>query len=91
MRNSVSNKYGRKRDLCVQSATLLQVTMVSVLVDNIPQFQLVISVVVVWYFVQASLRDVIRQAEGAVGHLREPPLHDIKLALASKVSGLRGE
>ena len=53
--------------MCVQSATLLQVTMVSVLVDNIPQFQPVISVVVVWYFVQASLRDVIRQAEGAVG------------------------
>ena len=53
--------------MCVQSATLLQVTMVSVLVDNVPHFHPVISVVVVWYFVQASLRDVIRQAEGAVG------------------------
>ena len=41
--------------------------MVSVLVDNVPHFHPVISVVVVWYFVQASLRDVIRQAEGAVG------------------------
>ena len=53
--------------MCVQSATLLQVTMVSVLVDNVPHFHPVISVVVMWYFVQASLRDVIRQAEGAVG------------------------
>lgn len=60
-------------------------------VEDLPEFEAIISVVEVGNGLQASCTDVLRQAEGAVGHLREPPLHDIKLALASKVSGLRGE
>lgn len=53
-----------------------------------PQLQAVVPVVEVGDGLQATVADVLRQTEGAVGHLREPSLQKVKLALTPKVCGL---
>lgn len=57
--------------------------------EDLPELEAIVSVVEVGNGLQASGADVFRQAEGAVGHLREPLLWELKLTLASKVSGLQ--